>query len=167
MSTNSSMHGPHAVLSTNSIMHGPHVVLAACLATLAVAAEDARAPARARPASRQTSGPYATTHQTIKYPALDLTDRSLEAVYPSPGQDLGQDLGPATFPVIAYAHGYGDRPGRCCFAALRTLPSHCLHTHTGTHTLLHQRTCTHAQLTCDCHRYLGAPQTGTVMGATT
>ena len=53
-----------------------------------------------------------------------------------------------------------------CFSAHTAI--HCLHTHTHTHThithithiTLHQQTCTHAQLTCDYHRHLGAHQCG-------
>ena len=47
------------------------------------------------------TGPFPTAHATFKYPELDITDRGIEAVYPS-----GQ--GDAVFPVISYAHGFGD-----------------------------------------------------------
>lgn len=77
-------------------MPSPLVVLTVCLAKLTFVA-----------GSHQTSGPYATTHQTIKYAALDVTDRSLEAVFPSPTVAEAAGSG-STFPVIAYAHGYGD-----------------------------------------------------------
>ena len=89
-------------------MHGgPLVVLAVCLARLNFAAGRASGTSQ----TGDPYGPYSTTHQTIKYPALDITDRSLEAVFPSPGQTAGTAAAggaKAVFPVIAYAHGYGD-----------------------------------------------------------
>lgn len=46
-------------------------------------------------------GPFPIEHKTFKYDKLDITDRQIEAVYPS-----GQ--GSAKFPLVVYAHGLGD-----------------------------------------------------------
>jgi hypothetical protein len=48
-------------------------------------------------------GPFTTAHKTFTYSELDVTDRGIEAVYPSGSLAAGK-----RFPVIAYAHGFGD-----------------------------------------------------------
>ena len=49
---------------------------------------------------------YVFRHKTFTYTALDVTDRGIEAVYPLLNSE--QAAAGVQFPVIAYAHGYGD-----------------------------------------------------------
>ena len=48
-----------------------------------------------------TTGPFPVAHKTFEFSELDITDRRIEAVFPT-----GQ--GSSRFPLIAYAHGYED-----------------------------------------------------------
>jgi len=53
-----------------------------------------------------TTGPFTTMHKTFAYSALDVTDRGIEAVYPVLTEE--QEAAGDVFPIIAYAHGFGD-----------------------------------------------------------
>ena len=46
-----------------------------------------------------TTGPFTTMHKTFAYPALDVTDRGIEAVYPVLTEE--QEAAGDVFPIIA------------------------------------------------------------------